>query len=96
MNNNQIKITTYKTMRGLANRIRDDLNNKDFVLLYAYNGTGKTCLSMEVKKQNKKKNKNQTNTPHILKTYFIGIMILLMRSRSQNYYSILIQNSLAD
>ena len=62
MNNNQIKITTYKTMRGLANRIRDDLNNKDFVLLYAYNGTGKTCLSMEVKKQNKKKNKNQTNT----------------------------------
>ena len=62
MNNNQIKITTYKTMRGLANRIRDDLNNKDFVLLYAYNGTGKTCLSMEVKKQNQKKNKNQTNT----------------------------------
>ena len=39
-------------MKGLANRIRDDLNNKDFVLLYAYNGTGKTCLSMEVKKQN--------------------------------------------
>ena len=62
MNNNQIKITTYETMRGLANRIRDDLNNKNFVLLYAYNGTGKTCLSMEVKKQNQKKNKNQTNT----------------------------------
>ena len=63
MNNNQIKITTYKTMRGLANRIRDDLNNnKDFVLLYAYNGTGKTCLSMEVKKQNQKRNNNHTNT----------------------------------
>lgn len=54
MNNNQIKITTYKTMKGLANRIRDDLNNKDFVLLYAYNGTGKTCLSMEVKKTKSK------------------------------------------
>lgn len=54
MNNNQIKITTYKTMKWLAKRIRDDLNNKDFVLLYAYNGTGKTCLSMEVKKTKSK------------------------------------------
>ncbi|OOF38312.1 hypothetical protein BKK50_11835 [Rodentibacter rarus] len=62
MNNAQIKITTYKTMGGLANKIRDDLNNKDFVLRYAYNGTGKTCLSMEVKKQNQRKNNNQTNT----------------------------------
>ena len=63
MNNNQIKITTYKNIRELADRIRDDLNNKDFVLLYAYNGTGKTCLSMEVKKRNQKNNNNnQTNT----------------------------------
>ena len=86
-------------MRGLANRIRDDLNNKDFVLLYAYNGTGKTCLSMEVKNKIKRRIKTKLIpfiSTHILRTYFIGIMILLMRGRNQNYYSILIQNSLAD
>ena len=87
-------------MRGLANRIRDDLNNKDFVLLYAYNATGKTCLSMEVKKQNQKRNNNQTNTlyfnAYTEDLFFFGIMILLMRGKNQNYYSILIQNSLVD
>ena len=62
MNNNQVKIYTYKTMRGLADRIRSDLNDQNFVLLYAYNGTGKTCLSMEVKSRNQRKNNNQTNT----------------------------------
>ena len=49
-------------MRGLADRIRSDLNDQNFVLLYAYNGTGKTCLSMEVKSRNQRKNNNQTNT----------------------------------
>lgn len=39
-------------------RLRDDLNNHDFVLLYAYNGTGKTRLSMEFKEYAKTKNKN--------------------------------------
>ena len=62
MSRNQVKVTTYKTMKRLANRIIDDLNSQDFVLLYAYNGTGKTCLSMEVKAQNQKKNNNQSNT----------------------------------
>jgi hypothetical protein len=41
-------------MRRLADRLRDDLNNQDFVLLYAYNGTGKTRLSMEFKDKGKK------------------------------------------
>ncbi len=49
-------------MRGLADRIRSDLNDQNFVLLYAYNGTGKTCLSMEVKSRNQRKSNNQTNT----------------------------------
>lgn len=52
--NNKPKIHTYKTVRGLINRLRDDLNNKDFVLLYAYNGTGKTRISMEFKERGKR------------------------------------------
>ncbi len=40
-------------MRGLINRLRDDLNNKDFVLLFAYNGTGKTRISMAFKERGK-------------------------------------------
>ncbi len=40
------KIHTYKTLPNLITRLRDDLNNQDFVLLYAYNGTGKTRMSM--------------------------------------------------
>lgn len=48
------KIHNYKTMRGLITRLRDDLNNKDFVLIYAYNGTGKTRISMEFKDRGKR------------------------------------------
>lgn len=59
---NKSKIYTYKTMLRLANRLRDECNNNDFVLLYAYNGTGKTRLSMEFKELNKKKNNDQANT----------------------------------
>ncbi|MDE3931229.1 hypothetical protein NUS50_05695 [Glaesserella parasuis] len=62
MSNNQVKITRYKTLKGLATRIRDDLNNQNFVLLYAYNGTGKTRLSMEVKALNQRTNDNVSNT----------------------------------
>jgi hypothetical protein len=44
-------------MRPLVLRLRDDLNHggQDFVLLFAYNGTGKTRLSMEFKETGKKK-----------------------------------------
>ncbi len=51
------KIQKYKTMKGLVQRLRDDLNggDKDFVLLYAFNGTGKTRLSMALKEAGKKK-----------------------------------------
>ena len=53
-----IKIFKYKTLRNVAVRLRDDLNNHHFVLLFAYNGTGKTRLSMEFKDQSKKRKKN--------------------------------------
>lgn len=49
------KIYEYKTLRNLVTRLRDDLNDQNFVLLYAYNGTGKTRLSMEFKEAGKRK-----------------------------------------
>ena len=53
-----MKVHKYKTLRTVAVRLRDDLNNHHFVLLYAYNGTGKTRLSMEFKDISKKRKKN--------------------------------------
>ena len=49
----QTKIYTYKTLKDIAVRFRDDLSTQDFILLYAFNGTGKTRLSMEFKKRGK-------------------------------------------
>lgn len=49
------KLFTYKTLRGLVTRFRDDLRSNDFILLYAYNGTGKTRTSMAFKEKGKKK-----------------------------------------
>jgi hypothetical protein len=54
---NQPKVYRYKTISGLVTRLRDDLNDKDFVLLFAYNGTGKTRLSMAFKDAGKKTTK---------------------------------------
>lgn len=48
------KIWDYPALPGLVTRLRDDLNNKNAVLLFAYNGTGKTRLSMEFKNAGKK------------------------------------------
>ncbi len=59
---NTRRIRSYTTLRGLTNRIKDDLNNKDFVLLYAYNGIGKTRLSVNFRKQVKEKNTQQKLT----------------------------------
>ena len=56
--NAQNKLYKYKKLRNVAVRLRDDLNNHHFVLLYAYNGTGKTRLSMEFKDISKKRKKN--------------------------------------
>lgn len=54
----------YKTFRALVDRLRDDLRDKpdgqDFVLIYAYNGTGKTRLSMAFKDKGKKGDKRDT------------------------------------
>jgi hypothetical protein len=56
------KICRYKTLNRLAQRQRSDLNDLDIVLLYAYNRTGKTRLSMEFKDTGKRKNKGKSDT----------------------------------
>ena len=38
--------TTFTNLNALAAHLREELENKKFILLYAYNGTGKTRLSM--------------------------------------------------
>jgi hypothetical protein len=62
---------TYQSLRTLVTRLRDDLNNPtkptQLVLMYAYNRTGKTRLSMEFKDAGKRKSKrNPTGTADTL------------------------------
>lgn len=61
-------IRTYQSLGKLVTRLRDDLNDADLVLLYAYNRTGKTRLSMEFKDAGKRKHKtkNPSGTPDTL------------------------------
>lgn len=56
------RVQTYQSMRRLVQRLRDDLNGggQDFVLLYAYNGTGKTRLSMAFKEAGKRNDTRDT------------------------------------
>lgn len=55
------KISTYANLRTLARKLRDDLAGLDIILLYAFNRTGKTRLSMEFKDEGKRKNKRRSN-----------------------------------
>lgn len=51
-------INTYANLQTLARKLRSDLTGIDLILLYAYNRTGKTRLSMEFKDAGKRKTKN--------------------------------------
>jgi hypothetical protein len=55
-------IRTYQNLRKLVTRLRDDLNDKELVLLYAYNRTGKTRLSMDFKDRGKSNNGGKPDT----------------------------------
>lgn len=59
---NKPKVHRYKSLSRLVTRLRNDLNNTDFVLLYAYNGTGKTRVCMEFKEAGKRKNRGNPDT----------------------------------
>ena len=50
-------VRKYQSLRTLVVRLRDDLNNAQLILLYAYNRTGKTRLSMAFKDEEKRKTK---------------------------------------
>lgn len=50
----KVTINNYKTLADIATRFRSDLKDIPFILLYAYNGTGKTRLSGEFKDKSKK------------------------------------------
>ncbi len=56
------KIYHLNGVKRLAQRLRSDFNDSDFILLFAYNGTGKTRLSMEFKDAGKRKNKIERDT----------------------------------
>jgi len=60
--NNKPKIQKYLTLTRLVDRFKDDLSSQDFVLLYAYNGTGKTRISMAFKDRSRKKKKDIRDT----------------------------------
>ena len=47
--------TSFPGLPELAQQLRTELNSKKFVLLYAYNGTGKTRLSVAFKDLGKRR-----------------------------------------
>lgn len=47
-------IHSYKTLGTVVTRLRDDLRTSDIILLYAFNRTGKTRLSVSFKNRGKK------------------------------------------
>lgn len=59
---NKPKINKYANLRTLARKLRDDLGGVELILLYAYNRTGKTRLSMEFKDEGKRKNNGNADT----------------------------------
>ena len=56
------EVRTYQNLSKLVTRLRDDLNDKELVLLYAFNRTGKTRLSMDFKDRGKQKNRGRADT----------------------------------
>ncbi|MBN1225247.1 MAG: AAA family ATPase [Candidatus Aminicenantes bacterium] len=66
----KLKVYTYKTLKTLVDRLRSDLKDHDFVLLFAYNCTGKTRLSMAFKDAGKKKTTRPTVAGNADTLYF--------------------------
>ena len=54
--------TTFTDLNTLAAHLRQELENKKCILLYAYNRTGKTRLSMEFKNQGKQRGNGTSDT----------------------------------
>jgi wobble nucleotide-excising tRNase len=60
----EAKVFEFESLEQLVARLRDDFisGHQDFVLLYAYNGTGKTRISMEFTNSGKAKNNGSPDT----------------------------------
>ena len=54
-----VRPRSFPDLPALAQHLRDELQTKKFVLLYAYNGTGKTRLSTEFKDLGKKRRRSR-------------------------------------
>ena len=59
---NTPKIYEFRNLTKLTQKLRDDVNNNLGVILYAYNRTGKTRLSVEFKNQGKRKGNGTPDT----------------------------------
>ena len=59
---NSTTIHQYQNLRNLVIKLRSDLADIPCILLYAYNRTGKTRLSMEFKEHGKRKNNSNADT----------------------------------
>jgi hypothetical protein len=59
--NGKPKINTYANLQTLSKKLRDDLDGRELLLLYAFNRTGKTRLSMEFKGDGKRKTRKNPN-----------------------------------
>lgn len=55
-----MSITTFPNLDTVAAHLREKLNEKKYVLLYAYNGTGKTRLSMAFKNAGRNEDERDT------------------------------------
>lgn len=55
-------IHSYQNLAGLADKLRDDLVLQDFVIMYAYNGTGKTRISVAFKNKGKQGGEENRDT----------------------------------
>ena len=56
------KIHRYQNLTTLTRKLRSDVKDAHCVVLYAYNRTGKTRLSMEFKNQGKRKGNGTPDT----------------------------------
>lgn len=55
---NGAKVSTYSNLDELSTDLREILNKKDYILIYAYNNTGKTRISMKFKEHGGKQGRD--------------------------------------
>lgn len=65
-------IRTYQSLRTLVTRIRSDLNDIPVLLIFAYNRTGKTRLSMAFKDAGKRKTRSAQSPNGIADTLYFN------------------------